>query len=258
MSSSHPPIGLEICVDSTAGLRAAVENGADRIELCAALSEGGLTPSKGMMETASKVAKTVRAMIRPRTGNFTYDSFELDVMRRDIDQAAASALDGVVLGCSDDSGNLDEAALAGLVDHAHTSGLKVTLHRCFDLVPDPLYALSVAAALRIDTILTSGQQNTAMAGLDLIAQLVQVARNTNVQIMAGSGVTPSTVAPLIARTGVSYVHASCRRPHSDLYESSAAARLYMPAHRETDPMLIAQLRRTLDAIQHMEPVGVDA
>lgn len=258
MPSPPSRIGLEICVDSTAGLRAAVDNGADRIELCAALSEGGLTPSKGMMEVASKVATSVRAMIRPRTGNFTYDSFELDVMRRDIEQAAASALEGVVLGCSDGSGNLDEAALAALVDHAHAFGLKVTLHRCFDLVPDPLYALSVAAALRIDTILTSGQQNTALAGSDLIAQLVQVARNTNVVIMAGSGVMPSTVEPLIARADVSFVHASCRRPQSLSYESSAAARLTMAEHRETDPMLIAQLRRTLDALERMDPVGVDA
>lgn len=248
-------IGLEICVDSAAGVRAAAENGADRIELCAAMSEGGLTPSKGMMDMASRISKPVRAMIRPRAGNFIYDGSELDIMRRDIDESAASGLEGVVLGCNDESGNLDETALAALVGHAHALGLKVTLHRSFDLVRDPLHALSVAAALRIDTILTSGQQNTALDGLDLVAQMVQIARNTKVQIMAGSGVTPSTAESLVKRSGVGFVHASCRRPHNNSCESSA--RLNMTPHRETDPMLIAQLRRTLDALAGMKPVGAD-
>jgi copper homeostasis protein len=252
----RPRIGLEICVDSAAGLRAAAEHGADRIELCAALSEGGLTPSQGMMQMASKLSKPVRAMIRPRGGNFSYDGSELDIMRRDIEAAAACALEGVVLGCNDESGNLDEAAMGSLVSHAREFGLKVTLHRSFDLVRDPPHALNVAAALRIDTILTSGLQNTAMEGLELIAQLVQLARKTNVQIMAGSGVVPSTAEALITRSGVSFVHASCRRPLSNSCESTA--RLHMTPHRETDPMLIAQLRRTLDALQDRKPAGVDA
>lgn len=255
MSAPHR-IGLEICVDSAAGLRAAVENGADRIELCAALSEGGLTPSKGMMDIASGLSIPVRAMIRPRAGNFTYDGTELDVMRRDIEEVAASALEGVVLGCNDESGNLDETLLASLAGHARALGLQITLHRSFDLVRDPLHALNVAAALGIDTILTSGQQPTAMAGLELIAQLVQAARNANIQIMAGGGVMPFAVEPLIARAGVRFVHASCRRPHDDSHQSSGAARLLnMTLHRETDPMLIAQLRRALDALENMNCVG---
>jgi copper homeostasis protein len=249
---------LEVCVDSVAGLRAADGNGADRIELCAALSEGGLTPSTGMMQAASKVATPVRAMIRPRAGNFTYDRAELDVMRRDVEEVAAFALQGVVLGCNDESGNLDETALTALVNHAHACGLEVTLHRSFDLVADPLYALSVAADLRIDTILTSGQQNTAVAGLELIAQLVQVSRQTKVEIMAGSGVMPSTVEPLITRAGVKFVHASCRRPLGDSNQSSGAARDYLAAHRETDPLLVAQLRRTLNTFDTMSAVGAGA
>jgi copper homeostasis protein len=256
--SSSRLIGLEICVDSVAGVRAAAENGADRIELCAALSEGGLTPSKGMMLAASGVATPVRAMIRPRAGNFTYDRTELDIMRRDIEEAAAAHLQGVVLGCNDESGDLDEAALTALVKHAHALGLAVTLHRSFDLVSDPLYALTVAAALRIDTILTSGQQDTAIAGLQLIEQLVEVARKTNVEIMAGSGVSPSTVEPLVTRAGVNYIHASCRRPARGPDESSGAIRDYLVAHRATDPTLIAQLRRTLDEIKPVSLAGADA
>ena len=185
--SAPDRIGLEICVDSAAGLHAAAENGADRIELCAALSEGGLTPSAGMMEIASRLSMPVRAMIRPRAGSFTYNDADLDIMRRDIEEVAASALEGVVLGCNDESGNLDETALAALVCHARALGLKITLHRSFDLVRDPLHALNVASTLGIDTILTSGQQPTAMAGLELIARLVQAAHATNIQIMAGGG-----------------------------------------------------------------------
>jgi len=249
---------LEVCVDSVTGLRAADANGADRIELCAALSEGGLTPSTGMMQAASKIATPVRAMIRPRCGNFTYDRAELDVMRHDIEGAAAFALQGVVLGCNDESGNLDETALIELVDHARAFGLQITLHRSFDLVADPLYALTVAAALRIDTILTSGQQNTALAGLELIAQLVEAARKTNVEIMAGSGVLPATVEPLVTQAGVNFVHASCRHRLGSSIENSGAARDYLAAQRETDPMLVAQLRRTLDALETKSIAGAHA
>lgn len=255
--SSPRSIGLEICVDSVAGLRAAAENGADRIELCSALSEGGLTPSKGTMVAASSLATPVRAMIRPRAGNFAYDGTELDIMRRDIEEAAAASLQGVVLGCNDESGNLDEAALIALVDHARGFGLAVTLHRSFDLVRDPLHALTVAAALRIDTILTSGQQDTAIEGLELIEELVAVARKKNVEIMAGSGVSPSTVEPLVTRAGVNYVHASCRRPARGSIGSSAI-RHYTVAHRETDPMLVAQLRRTLDELKPARLAGANA
>lgn len=253
--SSRRFIGLEICVDSVAGLRAAAANGADRIELCAALSEGGLTPSKGTMLAASDVSTPVRAMIRPRAGNFTYDRTELDIMRRDIEEAAAAHLQGVVLGCNDASGNLDETALTALVNHAHKFGLAVTLHRSFDLVSDPLHALSVAAGLRIDTILTSGQRDTAIAGLTVIERLVEAAGKTNVEIMAGSGVTPATVEPLVTRAGVNYVHASCRRPTQTSNDSGDTLRSYVVAHRETDPMLIAQLRRTLDELRPVSLAG---
>lgn len=245
-------IGLEICVDTVAGLLTAVEHGADRIELCAALSEGGLTPSRGMMEVAATTSTPVRAMIRPRGGDFVYDAAELDIMRRDIEHAASCALEGVVFGCTKASGELDEAALGALVDHAHTLALNVTLHRSFDLAPDPLHALKIAAALRIDTILTSGRQGTAMAGVELIAELVRAACNADrqprIQIMAGGGVTSACVEPLIRRAGISFIHASCRRSHGYTNESGVVSGLDTPAQRETDPMLIAELRRSLDTV----------
>jgi copper homeostasis protein len=248
--SSPSRVGLEICVDNAAGLLAAFENGADRVELCAALSEGGLTPSKGMMELAATMPRPVRVMIRPRAGNFIYGAAELDIMRRDIELVAACALEGVVLGCNDESGDLDESALAALVSHAHALGLKVTLHRSFDLVSEPVRALNIAAAMRIDTILTSGQQSAAISGLDLIAELVRAARGadgrSSIRIMAGSGVTPATVAPLVGRAGVNFIHASCSRLRGNANESGDRLGLYTPAQRQTDATLVAQLRRALD------------
>ena len=248
-----PFVGLEICVDTASGLTAAAENGADRIELCAALSEGGLTPSIGMMELAElaeRASTPVRAMIRPRGGNFIYGTAELNVMRRDIEQAASCHLDGVVLGCNRESGELDETALATLVEHARTFGLKVTLHRGFDLVPDPMRALSIAVALRIDTILTSGMQATAANGAAVIAELVRAARSGAggfaIEIMAGAGITPASVEHLVRQTGVGFVHSSCSRPRGNTNENGDRLGLYATAQRETDPMLIAQLRRAID------------
>ena len=250
-SASVPSrVGLEVCVDSASGIAAAVENGADRIELCAALSEGGLTPSKGMMELASLATIPVRAMIRPRGGNFVFGATEIEVMRRDIEQAASSRIEGVVLGCNTASGELEEIVLRTLVRHAQGFGLKVTLHRSFDLVPDPLHALAIAADLRIDTILTSGLQATAPAGIDVIAKLVSTTRSRGgraaVEIMAGSGVTPSTVDHIVARTHVPFVHASCSRARPDNDDAGDLLGLYSPARRETDPLLIAQLRQAID------------
>lgn len=243
-------VGLEICVDSASGLSAAAEHGADRIELCAALSEGGLTPSLGMMELAKLASTPVRAMIRPRGGNFTYGAAELNVMRRDIEQAASCHLEGVVLGCNRESGELDEGALATLVERAHAFGLKVTLHRGFDLVPDPVRALSIAAALRIDTILTSGLQATAEMGVPVIAELVRAARTNEsgfaIEIMAGAGITASNVEHLVRQTGVGFVHSSSSRMRGNAHGGGDRLGLYATAQRETDPLLIAQLRRAID------------
>jgi len=232
-------VGLEICVDTAAGVQAAVDNGADRIELCAALSEDGLTPSKGMMELAVRTAKPVRVMIRPRAGGFDYSAVELEVMHSDIAYAASCGVEGVVLGCNRSSGELHEAALAGLVNHARSFGLRVTLHRSFDLAAYPIGALDLAATLNIDTVLTSGGQSTALAGSRQIAALVDAIRARRdgrvVEIMAGGGVTPENIEALIDRTGAHFVHASCSRAHAQGL-----------GPRETVPETISRMRKVLD------------
>lgn len=196
---------LEVCVDTPAGLAAAVEGGADRVELCAALSLGGLTPSAGFMTEAAGCGLPVMAMIRPRAGDFVWSEAELRVMEGDIAQARSLGLAGVVLGASLPDGRLDRVALARLI--AAAGGLDLTLHRCFDLVPDMVVALEEAVLLGFGRILTSGGERTAVAGARRISELVLQAAG-RIAVMAGSGVT-AEIAPMLLDQGVRELHGSC-------------------------------------------------
>jgi copper homeostasis protein len=222
---------LEVCVDTVAGLEAAVAGGADRIELCAALPLGGLTPSVGLMRVAAGRGVPVMAMIRPRPGDFVWSEDELAVMEADIEAVREAGLAGVVLGASLPDGRLNAEALRRLVARAAVGGrilqrnrdgafegsdpelskvpghLDLTLHRCFDLVPDMRAALETAVELGFRRILTSGGLHTAEAGAERIAALVAQAAG-RISIMAGSGVTAATASALLA-TGVRELHGSC-------------------------------------------------
>jgi copper homeostasis protein len=198
---------LEVCVDTPAGLAAAVEGGADRIELCAALELGGLTPSAGMMRAAAGCGRPVMALIRPRSGDFRHDAAELAVMRADIAEARRAGLAGVVIGATQGDA-LDGAALAGLV--AAAEGMDVTLHRAADLCADPLAVVDLCHALGIRRILTSGGAASAASGLDRLAAMVRHAAG-RLSIMPGGGVTPETVAALRGLRPAE-VHASCSVP----------------------------------------------
>jgi copper homeostasis protein len=200
---------LEVCVDTPAGLAAAIAGGADRIELCSALALQGLTPAPGLMAIAAEATIPIYPMIRPRHGDFVYDAGDLDAILRDIDAARDAGLAGVVIGANAPSGELDVDALAMLV--AHAEGLGVTLHRAFDLTPDPFGALETAIDLGFERILTSGRALSAMAGAETIAALVRQA-DGRIAILAGGGVNPANVAQLVARTGVREVHGSCSGP----------------------------------------------
>ena len=200
---------LEVCVDTPAGLAAAIAGGADRIELCSALALQGLTPAPSLMAIAAEAEIPIYPMIRPRHGDFVYDDRDLDAIFRDIDATREAGLAGVVIGANLASGELDVDALAMLV--AHAEGLGVTLHRAFDLVPDQAAALETAIDLGFERILTSGAAHTAMAGAERIAALAAQA-DGRIAILAGGGVNPSNVAELVARTGVREVHGSCSGP----------------------------------------------
>jgi copper homeostasis protein len=199
---------LEVCVDGAEGLAAAIKGGAQRIELCSALDVGGLTPSRGLMALAAKAPVPVYAMIRPRAGDFVFDAASLAVMLEDIDTAREAGLAGVVLGASLADGRLDVDLLAVLSERAQ--GLRRTLHRAFDLVPDAQEALEQAIGLGFERILTSGLAVKAPDSVAVLRRLVDHA-DGRISIMAGSGITPDNVADIVAATGVAEVHASCRR-----------------------------------------------
>jgi copper homeostasis protein len=238
---------LEVVVDTAAGLRTAMDHGADRIELVAALVEGGLTPSGGLMRLAADSGNErgipTRAMIRPRAGDFTYTADELHIMHNDIVAAASCGLEGVVLGANLTSGALDEAALKGLVVHAKAHGLAVAMHRGFDLVPDPAEALEIAISLGIDTLLTSGGGQTAAQGTEGLAALVKQASG-RIEILAGKGITAENVGPILD-TGVTAIHASCNAPLPP-HDNRAFALGYVNANmRDTHAQSVAHLKSIL-------------
>lgn len=230
---------LEVCVDSPSGLLAAVAGGADRIELCSALQLGGLTPGPGLVALAAAVPVPVRAMIRPRGGDFVYGEPDRDVMRREIDAMRAAGVSGVVIGATTRDGALDVALLEMLVGHA--TGLAVTLHRAVDLLPDPVVAVEVAVGLGIATILTSGGAKTAIDGADTIRAMHERAAG-RVEILAGGGVRPDNVMALRQKTGIGSFHASCAAPAPEADEAAIRLGFATGQERVTDAGIVARLR----------------
>jgi len=197
---------LEICVDDAAGLEAAIEGGADRVELCSVLELGGLTPTPGLIALASHANVPVRVMIRPRPGDFVFSESDLAAMLADIEAVRQAGLEGVVLGASRPDGRLDLETLDILAKAA--AGLKRTLHRAIDLVPDMAEAVEQAIALGFDTILTAGRARTAPQGIDQLALAHRIAAG-RIAIMAGSGIDAGTAPALLARVPLPALHASC-------------------------------------------------
>ena len=197
--------GLEVCVDDIAGLHAAVEGGADRVELCAALPLGGLTPGAGLIRAAQEVAIPVMVMIRPRAGDFVFSSDDMRAMLAEIAAVRQAGLHGVVIGASVPDGQLDLAVLARLLEAA--AGLDVTLHRAIDLCPDPVASLGKAVELGISRVLTSGGARRAIDGIATLERMAVIG-GTRCQVMAGSGVDAHCAQRLLA-AGVGALHGSC-------------------------------------------------
>jgi copper homeostasis protein len=235
---------LEVCIDTPAGLAAAIAGGADRIELCAALALQGLTPAPGLMAVAAKASIPIYPMIRPRNGDFCYDAGDLDAMRRDIDAVRAYGLAGVVIGANRPDGELDLAVLEKLVEHS--KGLGMSLHRSFDLVPDQAATLEIAIDLGFERVLTSGGALTAQAGAERIAALVEQAAG-RIGILAGAGVKPGNLAELVRRTGVREVHGSFSGPIPGAAPGSKLGEMGFvpPELRDTDQAAVAEAVRVL-------------
>lgn len=202
---------FEICANGVESCIAAQEGGADRVELCAGIPEGGTTPSYGEIKTARRVLTTTRlhVIIRPRGGDFLYSPLELERMAADIDIARELGADGVVFGCLRPDGSLDTEANAMLMEHA--KGLSVTFHRAFDRCADPMLALEQLCQLGVDRILTSGQQPTAQQGISLLRRL-NAAADGRITILAGCGVNEGNIKEIQDQTGVHEFHFSARTP----------------------------------------------
>ena len=199
---------LEVCVDSVESAAVAERGGAHRVELCSSLSDGGVTPSAGLIATVRKtISIDLHVMIRPRSGDFCYSDDEFQVMKRDILMAKQLGAEGVVFGLLDLDGKVEVSRTKQLLDLA--APLRVTYHRAFDMSSDLFASLRDLQAMGVHCVLTSGGKETAVEGAETLKQLVSAACG-KIAIMAGGGIEDRNVSGLIQRTGVREIHASLK------------------------------------------------
>jgi copper homeostasis protein len=204
------PVLIEVCVDSISSALAAERGGAQRLELCSDLLEGGITPSLGLLEAVrSRISIALHAIVRPRPGDFCYSEEEFEVMRRDIELAKRAGANGVVFGILDPAGRVDVARTRELVELARP--LSVTFHRAFDVSAELYRSLEEVCQTGADRLLTSGGEADAVQGTETISKLVKLSQN-RVTIMAGGGITAANAALIIERTSVGEIHVGLGTP----------------------------------------------
>ena len=194
---------LECCVDSVESAINAANGGASRLELCSNLVIGGTTPDVALVKEIRKNTDIrIHALIRPRFGDFCYTRHEMEIMKSQIRALKEAGVEGVVIGVLDEDGNLNIPAMRELMEEAE--GLSVTLHRAFDMCRDPYQALEESVQLGVNTILTSGQKQSAWEGRELLAELIEKA-DGRIDIMAGAGIGADVIEKLVPETkGTSY------------------------------------------------------
>lgn len=253
-SATGARILVEVAVDSVAGALAAVAGGADRLELCADLHAGGLTPSLGLCEeVVAAVRIPVFAMLRPRPGDFLYDRGEFATMRRDAVHLRRAGASGLVAGVLCADGTLDAERLRDLL--AAAGGAPFTCHRAFDVCRDADAALEQLVALGVARVLTSGQAANALAGAAVIRRLVARAAG-RITVLAGAGVRDGNVRELVAASGVHEVHLSATAwvPsamtfHRDGVPMGGTAPADEFALRTTDQAMVARVVQALASMR---------
>jgi copper homeostasis protein len=199
---------LEVCVDSVESAIAAERGGAQRIELCSDLLEGGITPGAGLIASVRRrITIGLYVMIRPRGGDFFYTDLEFEVMRDEIAHARHLGADGIALGLLDQQGCVDVTRTRELVNCALP--LPVTFHRAIDMTPDLSAALEDVFATGACRILTSGGAPSVTRGIAELTKMVRAARG-RIAIMPGGGITPATITAVTQATGATEFHASAR------------------------------------------------
>jgi len=197
-------VTIEICVEGVDGLIAAQNAGADRVELCASLIEGGLTPSFGVVSTALSVATVpFHVIVRPRGGDFLYSEAEHLSMLLDVSMLKDLGVKGVVIGCLTADGKIDEVRMSELVAAARP--MSVTCHRAFDMTVDPVEALEALIRCGIDRVLTSGQRNTGIEGIPVLKAAVEQAKG-RIVIMGCGELDAGNIAQVRDATGLSELH----------------------------------------------------
>ncbi|MEG0565459.1 MAG: copper homeostasis protein CutC [Hungatella sp.] len=197
---------LEACVDSVESALQAVRGGADRLELCSNLVIGGTTPTPALFQMIRELCDTkIHVLVRPRYGDFLYTEHEFEVICRTVEDFCRLGADGIVTGCLKSDGSLDVERMRHLKELVGSRNL--ILHRAFDVCRDPMEAINQAIALGIQTILTSGQQETCELGIPLLHDLIECAHD-QIDILVGSGVSARNIARLMSETGATCFHMS--------------------------------------------------
>jgi copper homeostasis protein len=200
----------EICVDSVAGVRAAKAAGAHRVELCADLLEGGITPSLGTIRQARNVPGIdLNVMIRPRGGDFLFSDDEFAAMRADVETAKVEGANGVVIGQLTAAGEIEIGRTRELVALARP--LSVTFHRAFDVAAEPFAALETLIELGVDRVLTSGQEASVLEGLPLIVELMKRAGD-RIVVMPGGGITARNIERIVGAARPREIHFAALEP----------------------------------------------
>ena len=200
---------LEICADSVESALNAQSAGADRVEFCDNLIEGGTTPAYGSIISArNNLTIRLHVLIRPRGGDFLYSDLEFDIMRRDIEICGENGVDGIVTGMLLPGGNIDVDRTARLFEFAYP--MATTFHRAFDMCGDPVQGLEDVIATGASRLLTSGLRNKAQDGIELIRQLV-IQSGDRIIIMPGGGIDETNAAMIITATKAREIHLTGRK-----------------------------------------------
>lgn len=243
-------IHVEVCAGSVDDCIAAEEGGAHQIELNSAVHLGGLTPSLGLARLARKNTKLpIYAMLRPRAAGFHYDDLEIETLRIDAQALIDEKVDGLVFGFLNDDSTLNYEINKEFIDLCHKNNIDAVIHRAFDQTPNPYNAIETLISLGANRILTSGQKDKAMDGLELLKDL-QEKYGDRIELVVGSGVNDDNVTTILKTTNVNQVHASFKDWKKDPSTSSENVSYAYSENGDYEVSSLDKIKSLVSKIQH--------